>query len=239
MQARIGTNWISAALTLGSAKAGVIWPKACVLLIAVGVLLLVAGVRIEGWKVSAHWVDRKWLWRVIAGVSAVVTILSAAMFYRWYLLLPYEEFVFIADAYPALGNSTTAAELSSRVDHYWHDNGIAIYIAESQMLYVISNHDNENIISQQDNKLWLKKSYYDEPTIRREWKYRPPPWLGWRISECAYLNIVHIQRFDHGIVLGPVLLLPQAPDTENMAIFDDGTVSVRRAAEKIEKRECL
>ena len=216
-----------------------IWSKACVLLIAVGVLVLVAGVRIEGWKVSTHWVDRKRLWRVIAGISVMVTILSTVIFYRWYLLLPYEEFVFIADAYPTLGNSTKEAELSSRVDHYWHDNGIAIYIAESQMLYVISNHDNEKIISQQGKNLEPQKSDYDAPTIGREWKYRPPSWLAGRISECTYLNIVHIQRFDHGIVLGPVLLLPQAPDTENMAIFDDGTVSVRRAAEKIEKRECL
>jgi hypothetical protein len=232
MQVRIGTNWISAALTLGSARAGVIWPTACVLLIAVGVLVLVAGVRIEGWKVSTHWVDRKRLWQVIAGISVIVTILSAVIFYRWYLLLPYEEFVFIADAYPALGNSTKAAELSSRVDHYWYDNGITIYIAESQMLYVISNHDNEKIMPQDKNQ----KS---DSTIRREWKYGPPPWLGRRISECAYLNIVHVQRFDHGIVLGPVLLSPQAPDTENMAIFDDGTIGVRRASEKIEKRECL
>jgi hypothetical protein len=238
MQVQIGTNWISAALTLGSG-AGVIWPIACVLLFAVGVLVLVAGVRIEGWKVRALWVDRKRLWQVIAGISLMVTIASVVIFYRWYLILPYEEFVFIADAYPALGNSTKVAELSGRVDHYWYDNGIAIYIAESRMLYAISNRSNGRILLKRDKKPGLQKSNYDEPTIGQESKYRPSSRLGWRISECAYLNIVHIQRFDHGIVLGPVLLSPQAPDTENMAIFDDGTVSVRRAAEKIEKRECL
>ena len=105
MQVRIGTNWISAALTLGSVWSGVIWPQAGVLLLALGVLVLVAGVRIEGWKVNTHWVDRKRLWQVIAGISVMTTILSAVIFHRWYLLLPYEEFVFIADAYPALGST--------------------------------------------------------------------------------------------------------------------------------------
>ena len=186
------------------------------------------------------------------------TLLSDVLLYRWYQLLPYEEFVFIVDTYPALGNPAKMAELSSRVDHYWHDNGIAIYIAESQMLYVIPNDDKKKVTSQQDKSWGLQKSDYDEPTIRREWKYSPPipankkppiygilknwdkwPWLGWRISQCSYLNIIHIQRFDHGIVLGSVLLSPQAPDTENMAIFDDGTVGVRSAAEKFETRECL
>jgi hypothetical protein len=239
MQVRIGTNWISAALTLGSTRAGVIWPKAGVLLMAVGVLVLLAGVRIEGWKFSFHWVDRKRLWRVIYGISIMTTILGVVICYRWYQLLPYEEFVFIQDAYPTLGSPTKRAELSSRVDHYWHDNGMAIYIGESQVFYAISNDDDKRVLYQQDKHFGLQNSDYDESTIRREWKYKPPPWLGWRISECSYLNIVHIQRFDHGIVLGPVLLSPQAPDTENIAIFDDGTTSVRKAAEKFEKRECL
>jgi hypothetical protein len=107
------------------------------------------------------------------------------------------------------------------------------------MLYAVQNDDDKTVISQQDKTFGLQKNDHDEPTTGRERQSRPPPWLGWRISECSYSNIVHIQRFDHGIVLGPVLLSPQAPDTENMAIFDDGTVSVRRAAETIEKRECF
>jgi hypothetical protein len=185
-------------------------------------------------------VDRERLWRVIAGISIMATMLSVVISYRWYQLFPYEEFVFIEDAYPTLGNPTKRAELSSRVDHYWHDNGIALYIAESQVLYAISNDDNKNVVYRQEEESFgLQKRNYDEPTIRQEWKYKAPPWLGWRISKCSYFNIVHIQRFDHGILLGPVLLSPQAPDTENMAIFDDGTVSVRRASEKFEKRECL
>jgi hypothetical protein len=221
MQVRIGTNWISAALTLGSMGAGMIWPKAGALLMTAGMLVLLAGVRFEDWKVSTQWVDRKRLWQVITGISIMTTILSVVTFYRWYQLLPYEEFVFIADAYPALGNSTKRAELSSRVDHYWHDNGIAIYIAELQMLYVVSNDDNKKVLS------GVLKNW-------DEWS-----WLGRRISKCSYLNMIHIQRFDHGIVLGPVLVSPQAPDTEDMAIFDDGTVTVRRTSEKFEKRECL
>jgi hypothetical protein len=239
MEVRIGTNRISAALTLGSTRADMIWPKAGLLLMAVGVLVLLAGVRIDSWKVSTHRADRKRLWQVIAGISIMATILSVVICYRWYQLSPHEEFVFIWDAYPALGNPTKQAELSRRVDHYWHDNGIAIYVADSQMLYVVHNDDNKTVISQQDKTFGLHKHEYDEPTTGQERQYRPPPWLGWRISECSYLNIVHIQRFDHGIVLGPVLLSPQAPDTENMAIFDDGNVIVRRTAEKIEKRECL
>jgi hypothetical protein len=239
MQVRIGTNWISAALALGSTRAAMISPKAGLLLVAVGVLVLLVGVRIEGWKVSTHWVDRKRLWQVIAGISIMITILSTVICYRWYQLLPYEEFVFIWDAYPALGNPTKQAEVSRRVDHYWHNNGVAIYVSDSQMFYAFQNDDNKTITSQQEAHFELPNSAYVEPTMRQERKYGPPPWLRWPISECSYLNIVHIQRFDHGIVLGPVLLSPQAPDTENMAIFDDGTVSVRRASEKIEKRECL
>lgn len=73
----------------------------------------------------------------------MATMLSVVISYRWYQLFPYEEFVFIEDAYPTLGNPTKRAELSSRVDHYWHDNGIALYIAESQVLYAISNDDNK------------------------------------------------------------------------------------------------
>ena len=65
MQVRIGTNWISAVLTLGSTRAGMIWPKAGVLLMAVSILVLLAGVRIEGWKVRTQRVDRKRLWQVI------------------------------------------------------------------------------------------------------------------------------------------------------------------------------
>jgi hypothetical protein len=102
-----------------------------------GVLVLLAGVRMEVWKTSIRWVDRKRLWRAIAGISIATTILSVVICYRWYQFLPYEEFVFIWDTYPDLGDPTERAELIKRVDHYWRGDRMSIYIAESKMLYEI------------------------------------------------------------------------------------------------------
>jgi hypothetical protein len=258
MQASIGPDWVAAALTLTSTAVALIWPNAGVMLMAAGALVLLAGIRVDGWKVSTHRVDRKRLWQVIVGISIMVIILSVATWYRWYQLLPYEEFVFINDSYPSVGNPTKQAALSSKVDHYWYDNGIVIYISESQMFYVIPYDDDKKIIAQQDKSWGLEKSDYDESTIRREWKYSPPipanrkppiygvkrywdkwPWLGWRVSQCSYPMLVHSQRFEHGIVVGPILLSPKAADTENIAIFDDGSVKTRRASERLESRECI
>jgi hypothetical protein len=194
-------------------------------------------VRMEVRKISIRWVDRKRLRQAITGVSIATTILSVVICYRWYQLLPYEEFVFIWDAYPALGGPTERAELSKRVDHYWRGDRMSIYIEESKTLYEIQNEDVKKVIHQHDNKLEFQKNDYDESIVSQE--RRSSPQLELRTSKCTYFNVVHIQRFDHGVVLGPVLLSPQAPDTENVAIFDDGTVSVRAAAEKLENRECV
>jgi hypothetical protein len=202
-----------------------------------GVLVLLAGVRMEGRKINIRWVDRDRLWQAMAGISIATTILSVVICYRWYQFLPYEEFVFIWDANPGLGDPTERAELSKRVDHYWRGNRMSIYIAESKMLYEVQNEDVKKVIHKHDRNDELQKNEYDEPVVSQE--RRSSPQLELRTSKCTYFNVVHIQRFDHGVVFGPVLLSPQAVDTENMAIFDDGTVSVRAAAEKLENRECV
>jgi hypothetical protein len=114
---------------------------------------------------------------------------------------------------------------------------MSIYIAESKILYEIQNKDVKKVIHHHDGNIELQKNGYDELVVSQE--RRSSPQLGQRTSKCTYFNVVYIQRFDHGVVFGPVLLSPQAPDTENVAIFDDGTVGVRAAAEKLENRECF
>ncbi len=88
MQVRIGPNWISAALTLIAGGVALNWPSAGTLLMIVGALILFAGVRVDGWHFSFHFVDWKRLWQVLIGLAAMAGLLYGASWYRATILIP-------------------------------------------------------------------------------------------------------------------------------------------------------
>jgi len=84
MQIRIGPNWISAALTLIAGGVALNWPSAGTLLMIAGALVLLAGVRIDGWRFSFHFGGWNWrrLVRVIVGLAVMAGLLYGAFWYR-------------------------------------------------------------------------------------------------------------------------------------------------------------
>jgi hypothetical protein len=88
VQLRIGPNWISATLTLGSAGIAMHWPNAGTLLMLGAVFVLLAGIRIDGWSLNLDWVNRKRLSQVIAGLLIMAVAFGGAFFLRPYLIRP-------------------------------------------------------------------------------------------------------------------------------------------------------
>jgi len=80
MAIKIGPNWISGALTLCAGGAALRWPSAGMVLMVAGAFVLLAGVRVEGWGFSSHWVDRKRIGQVAIGLIVMCVLLGSI----WY-----------------------------------------------------------------------------------------------------------------------------------------------------------
>jgi hypothetical protein len=78
VQIKIGPNWISAALTLASAGVAMKWPDTGTLLMIGAAFVLLAGIRVEGWKFTTNWVDSKRLGQVAIGLVAMGLLLAIA-----------------------------------------------------------------------------------------------------------------------------------------------------------------
>jgi hypothetical protein len=81
-KAKIGPNWISAALTFASCGVAMMWPAAGPILLILAAFVLLAGIRIEGLSFRFNWVDRKRLGQVIIGLLIMVCAFGGILWLR-------------------------------------------------------------------------------------------------------------------------------------------------------------
>jgi len=245
MAIRIGPNWISAALTLFSGGVAVYWPQAGILLMVAGGLVLLAGVRIEGWKFSLHWVDRKRGGQVFIGFLIMVSLLSGILWYRTFVLLHvHPEFQSVYDAVSGeIGEPTAKAEFAQADAYqgsYENANVIWLQLASFVGFYVLPN-DKERKWGAQNEHVW--EAPVKEADLRREFhtpKNKLPPfggmadqwrkglfrWIGDADWHCTFKpNGIVFQKFEHGALIGIFRFNPTGGNGRIFILRDNGSWS--------------
>jgi hypothetical protein len=127
MPIKIGPNWISAALTLASGGVAMNWPGAGTLLMIAGALVLLAGVRIDGWHIRIS-SAKQWSW----GAVAILVAMPALLIIIFYFTTPPGSAVYapFLTAYhrhsQALGEPTSPAYKVDYARMAWMEHGNAI-----------------------------------------------------------------------------------------------------------------
>jgi hypothetical protein len=204
------------------------------------------------WLAIHHFKSR---FRVLTGIVTAIAVALIA-WYFWPISVHAGFSDLYADYSLQLGKATRPAELSSQLDQYWHDGGLVLYPHDLLTAYAIPINLTKKAVKQPDPFWDAPRTDCDEAAIRRNWKGPPAPagkkypicgvfrywdkwpWLGWRRSNCGYVRQVSFQKFEHGIIIGPVLLSEETPATENIAILDDGTWQPRLSTTRFEQRKC-
>lgn len=160
-----------------------------------------------------------------------------------------------------LGASRGSLEQSTIVYHAVHEHGYVVWLRELNMHFLLPlDQSNRKAVRQIDADWDLGREWYEEDRLRT--KFNPPQgklppkggfarhwdrdpqrisWIGWRLWDCVYRGEKQFfyQKFEHGIIMGPLHLTKQSnDDAQYFLIRDDGTWAHWSASKSVKAPPC-
>lgn len=154
---------------------------------------------------------------------------------------------FFSAVYPKyanrLGNSVSSPEPSNGAYQATHEHATVLWIARTLTFYLLPTDPSKKWVRQPDADWQAAPEWYNDDALRlrfktpaglgppfagvaNRWSHDPEnwKWIGWRQWHCGFdPDQIVLQRFEHGIMIGPFRLHPLNKSAQLFILLDDGS----------------